>query len=210
MQYFEGEKRQLCRTENFLPYHEGLKKLFLGKVSDAASDIFQSNAVLYKDKINFKLPGGNGFIAHQDAPAFVTFKQKYHLTVMIAVDYCTIENGCLEVAIGEHKNGILKQSEDGTIHPEVIQKLKWTPIPCKPGDIMFFGSYLPHLSKENRSDTPRRVFYLTYNSVSDGDYREAYYKHKRESFPPEIERIPGKDYSSGAALYNIGNPIRKI
>jgi hypothetical protein len=29
--------------------------------------------VLFKEKINFKLPGGSGFTPHQDSPAYITF-----------------------------------------------------------------------------------------------------------------------------------------
>ena len=32
---------------------------------DVVSDLFDEPAVLFKEKINFKLPGGGGFLAHQ-------------------------------------------------------------------------------------------------------------------------------------------------
>src|SRR2546430_4590866 len=60
--------------ENFVPYHEGLAALFasprlLGLLAECAGE----PVVLFKDKINFKLPGGAGFAPHQDAPAYVDF-----------------------------------------------------------------------------------------------------------------------------------------
>lgn len=57
------------------------------------------------------------------------------------------------------------------------------------------------------SSRSRRVYYITYNPKTDGDYRLAYYEDKRKAFPPDIERIPGKDYSAGGKVYNVGNPI---
>jgi 2-aminoethylphosphonate dioxygenase len=51
------------------------------------------------------------------------------------------------------------------------------------------------------------VYYLTYNTKVDGDYRLAYYEDKRRAFPPDIEREAGKDYSAGGRVYNVGNPI---
>src|SRR4029450_6453317 len=39
--------------------------------------------VLFKDKVNFKLPGGAGFAPHQDAPAYVDFGVEHHLTLMV-------------------------------------------------------------------------------------------------------------------------------
>ena len=44
------------------------------------------------------------------------------------------------------------------------------------------------------SDGKRRVLYVTYNAASAGDHREQYYADKRESFPPDIERNPSKEY----------------
>jgi hypothetical protein len=38
------------------------------------------------------------------------------------------------------------------------------------------------------------VLYITYNKLSEGDCREAYYAAKRKNYPPDIERDPGKDY----------------
>lgn len=38
-------------------------------IKDIASQLFEEEAVLFKEKINFKLPGGCGFFAHQDTPA---------------------------------------------------------------------------------------------------------------------------------------------
>ncbi len=85
MQYFEKDnkgKRMLCRTENFLEYHAHLNNIIQGKLLTAVADLLGEDAIIYKEKINFKLPGGKGFTAHQDAPAFTTFGQKFHITAM--------------------------------------------------------------------------------------------------------------------------------
>jgi hypothetical protein len=41
----------------------------------------------------------------------------------------------------------------------------------------------------------RRNLYLTYNRASEGDHREKYFADKRKSYPPDLEREPGKEYS---------------
>ena len=41
---------------------------------------------------------------------------------------------------------------------------------------------------------PRRVLYVTYNRASEGDHRAAYFADKRKSYPPDIEREPGRTY----------------
>lgn len=212
MKYFEASseagKKQLCRVENFVPYHESYADFLQDpRKLKLISELMGEPAILYKEKINFKLPGGKGFKHHQDAPAFTTFNQKYHITMMVALDPSTIQNGCLEVARAYHKRGILPQAPDGTLAKEVIDSLHWEPVIMQPGDVLFFDSYIPHGSAANHSALPRRALYITYNRASEGDYREAYFKHKREAFPPECERVPGVDYSKGAGTYNLGNPI---
>src|SRR5262249_44141073 len=98
MKYFEGPDRQLCRIENFVPFHNGLRALLANeKLLDILGRLMGEAALLFKEKINYKLVGGQGFAPHQDAPAFTTFDQHYHITVMVSVDPCTVANGCLEV-----------------------------------------------------------------------------------------------------------------
>eukprot|EP01135_Chromosphaera_perkinsii_P000260 Nk52_evm29s62 gene=Nk52_evmTU29s62 len=179
-----------------------------GKLADAISDINQEQSVLFKEKINYKQPGGGGFPPHQDAPAYTTFAQTLHVSCMVNCDPMTKENGCLDVVRGEHDKGTLKQDVDGSIHPDLVKTYNWEAMECPSGTVMIFGSYTPHRSGKNVSDKPRRAFYLTFNAISDGgSLRDGYYADKREKFPPEIERIPGKDYSEGGKIYNLATPI---
>lgn len=210
MKWYEhvASGRQLCRVEDFVPYHTGLASLLQSSdLSKVLELLLGEPAALFKEKINFKLPGGAGFQPHQDAPAFTAFGQSYHVTVMIAVDPATRENGCLEVVEALHGSGLLPQAPDGTLQPEWVERQVWKPVEMDPGDILIFDSYLAHRSGPNRTDRPRRALYVTYNRVSAGSHREAYFQRKRAAFPPECERKPGVDYSQTAAIYNLGNPI---
>jgi 2-aminoethylphosphonate dioxygenase len=210
MKWYEhaGGGRQLCRVEDFVPYHGGLAGFLNGPgLSSVLEVLLGEPAVLFKEKINFKLPRGAGFQPHQDAPAFTTFGQSYHLTVMIAVDPSTRENGCLEVVDALHGSGLLPQASDGTLQADWVSRQLWKPIEMAPGDVLIFDSYLAHRSGPNLSDRPRRALYVTYNRASAGAHRDAYFQHKRAAFPPECERKPGVDYSQSAGVYNLGNPI---
>lgn len=214
MKYFESSEdgtmeRMLCRIEYFLAFHDGWRDvIFDPKLMDILAILFGEPAVLYKEKLNFKLPGGNGFTAHQDAPAFATFGQSFHITAMVSIDATTVANGCLEMAAGRHQEGLLDMTEDLVLSPRAIASLSWAPLETQPGDLVLFGSLIPHRSPANRTSGPRRAAYITYNGVSQGDFRDQYYANKRQVFPPEIERVAGRDYSN-SGLYNIGNPIRK-
>lgn len=211
MKYFERgtEARQLCRVEDFVPYHGGLAELLCGEAMMARlAELMGQPACLFKEKINYKLPGGAGFTAHQDAPAFDTFGHRYHVTVLVAVDPQTVENGCLEFADPLLEGTVLPQQAGGAIAPETEADLRWRALPLPAGSVVFFDSYIPHRSATNRTDLPRRGLYVTYNRRADGDRRDDYFAAKRSAFPPEIERVPGVDYLAQAGRYNVGNPIR--
>lgn len=213
MKYFERNskgERQLCRIENFIDYHPPMLQLAKGELTlSLVSKLMGEPAAIFKEKINYKFPGGGGFTPHQDAPAFISFQQKYHITMMVAIDDCTLENGCLQVVTGgANKPVILAQEKDGSIKKNISTAFEWSPLECKTGDVILFDSYLPHYSEPNRSNHPRRAMFITFSRLSEGgERRSAYYQDKREQFPPDCERDPNKDYSAGAAIYNVANPI---
>ena len=60
--------------------------------------------------------------------------------------------------------------------------------------MLLFDSYVPHASAENMTGAARRILYLTYNRLSDGDQRERYYRDKFAAFPPDVARVPGSEY----------------
>ena len=195
MMYFEkglnGSERLLCRMEDVEPFHEGFSKIFTGeKMRGAVSDLFGEEAVLFKDKINFKMPGGDGFKAHQDVQAGWDRYASLHITALVSIDASTIENGCLEIAPGHHKEGFIGESWK----PLEEDALEYIPLPTKPGDAVFFDSFIPHRSKPNQTNSARRVLYVTYNRLSEGDHRRQYYDDKRKSYPPDCEREPDKKY----------------
>jgi ectoine hydroxylase-related dioxygenase (phytanoyl-CoA dioxygenase family) len=199
MMYFEksqvDDSRILCRIENFVPYHEGFSKLITARrMQQAVSELFGEEAVLFKDKINFKLPGGDGFKEHQDVQAGWDEFADLHITAMIAIDETNEANGSLEMIAGMHRQGVLG-SMWAPLTDEDTKHVDYVAVHCKPGDAVFFDSYAPHRSQPNRTDKARRVLYITYNRKSEGDSRARYYADKRRNYPPDIERDPDKDYS---------------
>ena len=76
-----------------------------------------------------------------------------------------------------------------------LKNMKFISIETKPGDSIFFDCYTPHRSEPNLTNKPRRILYLTYNKLADGDYREKYYEDKYNNYPPDIDRDPKKKYT---------------
>ena len=171
---------RLCRTENFVPFHDELRELLTrSELSDTASILLDETAVLYKEKINYKAPGGAGYSAHQDAPAYRFIET--HVSCMLAIDDSRESNGCLEVVSSMH-NEVLPMDDKGCIRADIVEQLDWTPAPIWAGQALWFHSRTPHRSGPNTSNEPRRALYPTYNALREGDLRAAYYEQKAAEF----------------------------
>ena len=183
------EGPRLCRTENFVPYHDGLRALLTtGPLLDAASALLGEPAVLYKEKINYKATGGAGYAPHQDAPAYRFVET--HVSCMVAIDDADEANGCVEVVSGEH-GVILPTDGEGCIAPDVVARFAWEPVPVRAGATLWFHSRTPHRSGANTSGRERRALFPTYNALREGDPRDAYYRQKLAEFAaaPDDQRV---------------------
>ena len=190
LHYYEATDRgpQICRTERFLEDHEALAGMITGpELMEIADGLLGEPAILFKEKINYKQPGGAGFSAHQDAVAYAQGRQ--HVTCLIAVDPMTPKNGCLEFASGQY-DSLLKTNATGCIAGDVEAQLTWEAVALPAGGAVFFSSLVPHRSAANNSGWPRRALYLTYNASAEGDLRRAYYAARAKTMEraAEVER----------------------
>jgi len=190
----EPGARVVQRIEDLTPFHAGFRDLMMqGRLIAAVGLLLGEPAVLFKDKINFKLPGGGGFKAHQDQQAGWSVFADYFITALVAIDDATTENGCLEMAAGWHDRGLVGKEWEPLGSGE-ISDMVFAPCPTAPGDAVFFDSFAPHRSGPNLTAGPRRALYITYNAASAGDHCRRYFAEKRKSFPPDIAREPGETY----------------
>ena len=187
----EPGRKVIQRIENFCPYDSAFDGLVRhGDLSRWTAALMGGPVVLFKDKINFKMPGGPGFKAHQDQQAGWTRYAPLFVTALVTLDPATLENGCLEMVPGRHREGLIGEEWN----PLDETGLGLHAVPTAPGDVMFFDSFAPHASKPNFTDKPRRILYLTYNLGSQGDHRAQYYAEKHAAFPPDIERDGATTY----------------
>jgi hypothetical protein len=182
---------QRCRTEDFVPHHAGLRDLLTaGALLAAAGSLLGEPALLYKEKLNAKLPGGAGYAPHQDAPAY-RFVDRL-VSCLVAVDDATTTNGCLEVVSGAHAE-LLPVDARGCIRADTVRSLRWEPITMRAGQALWFHARTPHRSGPNRSPHPRRALYPTYNAAAEGDLRDRYYRQKRAELAASAhdqDRVP--------------------
>src|ERR1700679_150789 len=104
----DTQARVFQRVENFCSYHAGFDKLIRGsRLESAVEQLLGSPAVMFKDKINFKMAGGAGFEPHQDQQAGWSRYAPIFLTALVCIDRATAENGCLEMANAPRIAGLI-------------------------------------------------------------------------------------------------------
>lgn len=190
---------QACRAEDMLTCYPDLHFFIAGTLTSYIGRIMGEPYVLFKDKINFKWPGGGAFLPHQDFPAYEPFGPREHITAMVSIDPATLENGCLHVAKNWTKTFagdleldpaqleagravlpyITGGSDHGSIQPEYSDKISWLALETSPCDLVLINSFVPHYSEPNKSEKPRRAMFFTNNKLREGDHRKAYYHMKR-------------------------------
>jgi hypothetical protein len=190
----DAQVRIIQRVENFCPYHRGFDELIRGgRLQRAIEQLLGEAAVLFKEKINCKMPGGAGFEPHQDQQAGWSRYASLFVTALVSIDAATLQNGCLEMPNCPRQSALIGR-EWTPLSTGEMAGFDLLPVPTRPGDVVFFDSYVPHASGPNLTASQRRILYVTYNRASDGDHRASYYADKRASFPPDIERLPGVEY----------------
>lgn len=191
---------QACRAEDMLSCYPDLFHFIEGNITSYLSYLMGEPYTLFKDKLNFKWPGGGAFSPHQDYPAFAPFGPNEHITAMICIDPATLENGCLQVAENwkdtfkddssldlidlEEGHAIIPYVEGGKKHGSIqeryVEKISWLPLKTSPGDLVLIDSYVPHYSESNHSNSSRRAMFFTLNRLQEGEFRRLYYYTKRE------------------------------
>lgn len=187
----DPDRDLIARIENIGPYHAGFAEL-AEALRASVGQLLGEEAVLFKEKINFKMPGGDGFKPHQDAQAGWEAYASYFITVAVCIDEATLENGCLQLVAGHHRGGRFREWEP--LSEVEMADMDFAPHPTRPGDLIFIDSYAPHASEPNLTDRIRRMYFATYNRLSEGDHLARYYADKHKSYPPDIDRQPDRQY----------------
>lgn len=213
MIYFEKDKdnnKKKSRIENIYHYHDGIRNLLTNRVNGTLNIINGGNMTLFKDKLNWKFGGGNGFNAHQDQYAWSDFPPNQFISISMFGNKSTIENGCLEFAYNcvDRKYLMDANYENlGELTNEVEARYEWVPIETTPRDLLLFDSYVPHRSGPNTTEKDRRIFYFTYHNAYYGNFYEEYFTRKRKEFPPDFERTGDQKVVTTGSKYNVANPF---
>lgn len=126
---------------------------------------------LFTEKLNAKRGRvGGAYALHRDYPYWTDSAEDPErlVTLSVALDDSTAENGALEVLPGSHKlkNPPMKESElafeRNEIDPGKLDVSNMIAVEVPAGAVIMFGPHLIHRSGPNRSDTDRRALLYTY------------------------------------------------
>jgi hypothetical protein len=100
------------------------------------------------------------------------------LSVFIAIDPCTRENGCMQVLRGSHQmgridHGLTGQQSGADLERVEQAKRRLELVQCEmqPGTAMFFHCNLLHTSEANLSEQPRWALICCYNARSNDPFK---------------------------------------
>ena len=141
-------------------------------------------AVAFKDKLNYKQAGGAGYSTHQDQLAYPGVDRV--VSVLVAIDDCRVESGCLWIAEGVHE--LLPVDERGVVRDEIASTLSWFPAELDAGDAVLIDGLAPHYSQANDSDASRRVLIASYAPKRERYDRARYYRERGERMRRDTER----------------------
>ena len=120
---------------------------------------------LYWNQSVFKGPdGAKQFPWHQD-DGYTAVEPSPYLTLWLAVNDATTENGCISVRPGSHKNGLVphRDSPIGLICHDLDDPDQGIPVPVQAGSIAAFQSLTMHKSGINRTSGTRKAYIIQYS-----------------------------------------------
>lgn len=144
------------------------------RILDVVQRLIGPDIKLYGSQLFMKPPGGVEKPYHQDSPYF-PIEPMDLVTCWTALDDVTVENGCMWVIPGSHREGVCDHGQawmvgdraDMQIPDDAIDRSRETPIEMPAGSCSFHHSLLLHRSGANRSPHSRRglaTHYMTARS----------------------------------------------
>lgn len=119
---------------------------------------------LYWNQTVFKHPEGEKlFPWHQD-DQYTEVDPAPYLTLWLALNEATLENGCISVLPGSHKDGLREHvwTDLGWTGHSADDPDQGVPVPVPAGSVVCFWSMTMHKSAPNRSQGMRKAYIIQY------------------------------------------------
>lgn len=172
---------------------------------NAAEQLLADEVYHYHSKLSAKQPRvGGAWEWHQDYGYWYQNGCLFPdmLSVFIAVDPCTRQNGCMQVLRGSHRMGRIEHGFQGEQTgadlervEEAKQRLDLVYCEMAPGTALFFHGNTLHMSEANLSDQPRWGLICCYNSRHNNPYKA----HHHPCYTPLVKVADAAIKAIGAA-----------
>jgi Protein involved in biosynthesis of mitomycin antibiotics/polyketide fumonisin len=149
-----------------LAEHDDAIKAFVTRPEFVAitTELLGPDIDLYWNQSVFKMPEGEKeFPWHQD-DGYTPVSPSPYLTLWLALNDATVENGCVSVLPGSHKDGLREHvnSPLGQVCHPADHPDQGVPVPVRAGSIAVFWSLTAHKSGVNRSRGTRKAYIIQY------------------------------------------------
>ena len=153
------------------------------RIVDTMEDLLGGEVYHYHSKLTAKEPfEGGAWEWHQDYGYWYNNGCLFPLmaSVMVALDKCTKENGCLQVLRRSHQmgridHGLMDGQQVGADPKRLehaLKQMETVYAEMEPGDGLFFHCNTLHRSDQNRSPNRRWTVLFCYNAARNNPYRE--------------------------------------
>jgi len=155
---------------------------FNGPLVGVAQQLIGPNIKAATSQLTFKMRGNiKPFAWHQDN-AYGELDPYNAISCLTALDDANLENGCLWLVPGSHKEGqadyvhTIANKQSGLPVEMSVDERRGVPMPMRAGDCLLFHCHMLHKSEGNSSlDSDRRILFVRY---ADADAVEVYYDRR--------------------------------
>jgi ectoine hydroxylase-related dioxygenase (phytanoyl-CoA dioxygenase family) len=176
------DDRRLTRVERIWESLSTLHNTSLGeKLLSTAQDYLAEPAILFKDKVNIRYSGTNGYAPHQDSAAgWFEFSNRF-VSLGVFLSHSNRMRGGFEVASHVHRLGHFDNLQ-GRMRDEDFKLMNPQSVEANPGDLILLDSETPHRTVTNTSG--HDIFHLlfTFANARTPGVRDAYYTKKLNCF----------------------------
>ena len=137
-------------------------------ISEVVAGLLGEDIDCFQSQFIFKNPGVIGQPWHQDSYYF-RFDKQPQVGVWLALSRATLENGCLWVLPGSHRGPVFEHIPDTRAgasegYREIVSEdvSAREPVVMEPGDVLFFHSFLMHMSTDNVAEERRAAMVYHY------------------------------------------------
>ena len=176
------------------------------RMVDLAEDAIGKPIYLYSHKMTMKQPNeGGAWEWHQDFGYWYNYGclAPEMMSIYVALDKATRENGCLQVLKGSHKLGRLnhiRENDQTNVEQEhleaALKRFEHVYVEMEAGDALVFDGNLLHRSDANRTDTYRWGYICSYNAVENAPFKRVREYGNYE----ELRKVPAGSFAHGVLI----------